>query len=301
MKKISCKAFGKINLTLDVLGKRADGYHEVRTIYQGISLFDLVEIEKIEKRSGKEREITLTCNRPELSTGADNLAYRAARLLQEDFPRLSGFKIHLTKRIPLAAGLAGGSADAAAVLLGINELEGLGLSPAELRNYGALLGSDVPFCLEPLTALGEGRGELLQACAEAPEMWLTLFKPPFSVSTKEVYENLTRVNTIKRPDTEKVLAGLEKQDQELILAHLANVLEESTFNLFPQLGKWKTELEELGACKVMMAGSGPTLLAFAANRQEAEQLAASFSKQDWEVVVVRTTNREDLAGRMVLA
>ncbi len=299
MKKIVYKAYGKINLTLDVLGKRPDGYHEVRTILQGISLHDLVELEITEGDGEQRPNIRLSSNLPQLSTGADNLAYRAAELLMGDFPHLSGLKIHLTKRIPLAAGLAGGSTDAAATLLGINQLAGLGLSLADLRNYAARLGSDVPFCLEPLTAIGEGRGELIRECVAAPELWLTLAKPPFSVSAQAAYQSLAKVKITGRPQTEKVLEGLQKKDLNLIYANMGNVLEDATFFLFPQLTDWKKEMEELGAAKVMMSGSGPTLLAFFGEREGAEKLAALLHKPDWDIAVARTTNHQDLVERVI--
>jgi len=295
MRRIICKAYGKINLTLDVLGKRADGYHEILTLFQGISLYDEVCLEK-EDAEG----ILLTCDSPALSTGPENLAYQAVQLLKERFSQISGVKIHLTKRIPLAAGLAGGSADAAAVLAGLNRLYQLDLSREELGHYGARLGSDVTFCLEPLTAIGRGRGERLSPCCPCPEMWLVLLKPPFSVSTKEVYTHLAQVKIAQRPELSKVLQGLRAGNKQLIYSYLGNVLEYSTFALYPQLKIWAQEIAELGAEKVMMSGSGPSLLAFMNTKREAEQLASSFHKPDWQVGVVRTINSEDLRGRMMM-
>ncbi|MGI6605631.1 MAG: 4-(cytidine 5'-diphospho)-2-C-methyl-D-erythritol kinase [Peptococcia bacterium] len=298
MKKVVCKAYGKVNLTLDVLGKRPDGYHEVLTVLQGISLHDLVSLEIGGSHEKGGQGIQLTCDIPQLSTGPENLAYRAAELLREDFPQLGGIKIHLTKRIPLAAGLAGGSADAAAVLLGLNSLAGLGLSLADLRRYAARLGSDVPFCLEPLTAIGKGRGERITECAQAPEIWLTLAKPPFNVATKDAYENLHKVTITNRPHTEKVLEGLDRQDEDLMYAHMGNVLEEATFDMYPELREWKKEMEELGAAKVLMSGSGPTLIGFFPTQEEAQKFAVSFHKPQWEIAVARTITRDDLAERV---
>lgn len=293
MSKILIKAYAKINLTLDVLGKRADGYHEIRTIFQGISLHDQVYIEKGEKG------IELSCSIPELGTGAENLAYKAAQSLIEEFPQIFGIKIHLDKKIPLAAGLAGGSTDAAAVLVGINQLYKLGLSLAQLRQYGAKLGSDVPFCLYPLTAIGEGRGEILHQCPSCPELWLVVAKPPFSVSTKDVYQHISWADLATRPEIAKVIQGMEEKDKELIYEHIANTMEYSTFDLYPQLEGWKKEIEQLGAKKVIMSGSGPSLLAFTENKQAAEKLASSINKPGWSVEVASTVNHELIEGRAV--
>jgi 4-diphosphocytidyl-2-C-methyl-D-erythritol kinase len=311
MSKIYIKAYAKINLTLDVLGKRADGYHQIRTIFQGISLHDCIYLEKGEAagdgegigakegKKGKEAKvIELSCNLPELGTGADNLAYQAAHLLAEEFPQISGIKIHLDKQIPLAAGLAGGSTDAAAVLVGINELYRLGLSLQQLRQYGAKLGSDVSFCVYPLTAGGEGRGEILRDCPACPQLWLVVAKPPFSVSTKEVYQHVKWDNLTTRPEIAKVIRALKDQNKELIYQHMANVMEYSTFDLYPQLKDWKQEIERLGASKVIMSGSGPTLLAFMEDQQATEKLASCLCKPGWNVRVVKTINEEIINERM---
>jgi 4-diphosphocytidyl-2-C-methyl-D-erythritol kinase len=293
MRKVQLKAYGKINITLDILGKRPDGYHELQTVFQGISLYDDVIIEK------GENGISLTCDLPELSTGPENLAYKAATVIMKDFPDIQGVKIHLTKKIPLAAGLAGGSTDAAAVLVGINELYDLHLSYEQLITYGGRLGSDVPFCLFPLTAVGEGRGEILKECSPCPELWLVMAKPPFSVSTKDVYQNLSRVTINKRPEIEKVLQGLKEKNIDLIYQYMSNVLEFSTFQLHPQLKEWVKEIEDLGAEKVMMSGSGPSLLAFTLNKDNAEKLRSSLKLPGWNIEIVRTTNINDLKERMV--
>lgn len=297
MPKIICKAYGKINLTLDVLGKRPDGYHDLLTLFQGISLYDEITLTKGDSEA---EEIVLTCDLAGLSTGPDNLAYQAAYLLKEKFPQIVGLRIDIRKRIPLAAGLAGGSADAAAVLLGLNRLYNLDLSLEELGKLGARLGSDVPFCLHPLTAIGEGRGELLsEVSSPSPELWLVLCKPPFGVSTKEVYQHLSQVQVTKRPDLAGALAGLQSRNRKLFYASLGNILENSTFDLYPQLQTWAQEIEALGAEKVMMVGSGPTLMAFVENKKEAEKLKSSFKKPNWSLEVVRTTTCEDLKGRLI--
>ena len=297
MPKIICKAYGKINLTLDVLGKRPDGYHEILTLFQGISLYDEITLTNESPEAGK---IVLTCDLAGLSTGQDNLAYQAAHLLSEKFPQITGLRIEMKKRIPLAAGLAGGSSDAAAGLLGLNRLYQLDLSLEELGKIGASLGSDVPFCLNPLTAIGKGRGELLSEVGyPCPELWLVLCKPSFGVSTKEVYQHLSQVQVTKKPNLEGALTGLQSGNRKLFYASLGNILEDSTFVLYPQLPIWVQEIAALGAKKVMMAGSGPTLMAFMENKTEADQLKSSFEKPNWNVMVVRTITSEDLKGRMI--
>jgi len=297
MSKIICKAYGKINLTLDVLGKRPDGYHDILTLFQGISLYDEIILTKVYP---EVEGLVLTCNLAELSTGPDNLVYQAAHLLREKFPQIGGLNIEIQKRIPLAAGLAGGSSDAAAVLQGLNRLYNLDLSLAELGKLGAMLGSDVPFCLNPLTSIGEGRGERLSEVGyPCPELWLVLCKPPFGVSTKEVYEYFSKIRVTNRPDLAGALAGLRSGNRKMLYASMDNILENSTFNLYPQLPIWAQEIAALGAEKVMMAGSGPTLMAFVENKKEADKLKSSLEKPNWSVEIVRTITSEDLKGRMI--
>lgn len=294
MQMVSVKGYAKINLTLDVLGKRDDGYHEVAMLMQGIDLYDVVILEK--RRAG----ISLESNWQELSSGSDNLAYQAAVLLQKDFPAIDGVHIKLKKRIPLAAGLAGGSTNAAAVLLGLNYLYDLGLSLDRLRAYGARLGSDVPFCLHPLTALATGRGEMIRELPSCPPLWLVLVKPPFGVSTKEVYGHLKKVVIKERPSLTGALQALNTGDLTLLYQSMANVLEHATFDLYPELRQGLEELKKAGAKKAMMSGSGPTLIAFVENEARAEELASSWPKSDWRVVVTRSLEPRDLDRRMVV-
>ena len=292
--KIIIKAYAKINLTLDVLGKRADGYHQVETVMQGINLYDLVEME----RTG--REIRLVCNIPELE-GKDNLAFRAAVLMKEKYGLKPGFSINLQKNIPVEAGLGGGSADAAAVILGVNQLCGLDLTLEEMRADAAGLGSDVPFCLRPLTALATGRGEQIKDLETCPVLWLALAKPPFGVSAAEAYRHLSRVSIKKRPALQAVLQAIAGQQKGMLYQHMDNVLEEATFDLYPRLKTYVREIEALGARKVMMSGSGPTLLVFGENEEEARRLANLLKKPDWQVFVSRTTVAEDLVTRIMLS
>ena len=294
MQKVSVKGYAKINLTLDVLGKRDDGYHEVAMLMQGIDLYDVVTLEK------RGAGISLESNWQELSSGSDNLAYQAAALLQKDFPVIDGIHINLKKRIPLAAGLAGGSSNAAAVLLGLNYLYDLGLSLNKLRAYGASLGSDVPFCLHPLTALATGRGEMISELPPCPPLWLVLVKPPFGVSTKEVYGHLEEVIIKKRPSLAGALKALKTGDLALLYNSMANVLEYATFDLYPELRQGLEKLIKAGAKKAMMSGSGPTLIAFVENKSRAEELASSWPKSDWRVEVTRSLGPGDLDRRVVV-
>jgi 4-diphosphocytidyl-2-C-methyl-D-erythritol kinase len=291
MQKILLKAYGKINLTLDVLEKRPDGYHEIETLFRGIHLYDIVSLER------QAWGIQLECSEKSLE-GPDNLAFQAASLLQRDFPQIQGVTIRLFKRIPIAAGLAGGSADAAAVLIGMNRLFKLNLSRQQLHHYAAQLGADIPFCLYPLSAIGRGKGEELTPVPEGPPIWLVLVKPPFGLFTQEVYEHLSKVDIPARPDLSGVLEGLERQDYPKIFQNLGNVLAYSAFELQPKLQEWQQELAQK-AEQVMMTGSGPTLVAFFSNEEAARKLAALWTQPRWEVLLSRTLSKEELESRMV--
>lgn len=296
MQRIKVKAYAKINLALDVLGRRNDGFHELESVMQGISLYDQVELEMLGTPG-----ILLECPYPETGPPEDNLAYRAAKLLQGKYGCKQGVRITIHKAIPAAAGLAGGSADGAAVLLGLNKLFSLGLSRDSLYYLASELGSDVPFCLWPATAMAAGRGERISQLPSPPPLWLVLCKPAYAVSTADVYHNLKNVQITLRPDIPGLVAELlEKKDPLRAYPKMVNVLEYSTFELFPQLREEAKELESLGALRVMMAGSGPTLAAFAGGEREAWELSEKWSKGDWEKIVARTLVPDDLRERAEL-
>lgn len=295
MGRLIIKAFAKINLALDVLGRRDDGFHEVEMIMHGINLFDQIEI-----APSNEDGIHLVCSSPETGPVKDNLAYRAAQLIQQEFGLKTGLTLVIKKNIPVAAGLAGGSADGAAVLLGLNELFDLKLTKEKLLDLAARLGSDVPFCLNPLAAVARGRGELLTDVPCGEVLWLVLLKPPFGVSTEHVYQNLSNVLIEARPDIPGILKSLAEHKLPKAYQKMANVLEYSTFGLYPELLSQARELKGLGVQRVMMTGSGPTLMAFTEGEMQARQLAASWSKKDWDVIVTRTLQREDLEERMTI-
>ncbi|MGI9952559.1 4-(cytidine 5'-diphospho)-2-C-methyl-D-erythritol kinase [Moorellaceae bacterium AZ2] len=284
MQGIELQAYAKVNLTLEVKGLRPDGYHEISTIFQSIDLHDTVFLAPGE---GIELEVRgLAAPR-----GADNLACRAAFLLKGKYP-FPGVKIILKKRIPLAAGLAGGSADAAAVLVGLNYLWGLGLTPGALAGIGAELGADVPFCVLGGTALGRGRGEQLTLLPPPPRLWLVLVKPPFGVSTAAVYRGwdagLASGWEGDLPREEEALVALHRRDREALVSSLGNFLEGVTFRLYPEVAAIKGRLISLGAEKAVLCGSGPTVFGVAPTREDAERIAAAL-RQDYPETMVTCT------------
>lgn len=254
MNQIELKALAKINLGLDVLGKRENGYHDVRMIMQSIYLYDEV---KIEKKDMPEIEVVSNLNF--LPTGEDNIAYKAARLLQEEFKISDGVKITLKKHIPVAAGLAGGSSNAAAVLFGMNRMFRLGLSQKSLMERGVKLGADVPYCIMRGTVLAEGIGEELHKLPAMPKCTVLIAKPPVSVSTKTVYEALDSKEITEHPDIDGIIEGLERQDLKKIAGCMGNVLEDVTIPMHPVIDEIKQVMKDCGALGAMMSGSGPTV------------------------------------------
>lgn len=254
MNQIELKALAKINLGLDVLGKRENGYHDVRMIMQSIYLYDEV---KIEKKDTPEIEVVSNLNF--LPTGEDNIAYKAARLLQEEFKISDGVKITLKKHIPVAAGLAGGSSNAAAVLFGMNRMFRLGLSQKSLMERGVKLGADVPYCIMRGTVLAEGIGEELHKLPAMPKCTVLIAKPPVSVSTKTVYEALDSKEITEHPDIDGIIEGLERQDLKKIAGCMGNVLEDVTIPMHPVIDEIKQVMKDCGALGTMMSGSGPTV------------------------------------------
>ena len=262
--EINLRAYGKINLGLDVTGKRPDGYHEVRMVMQNVSLYDGVRI-------GTRRApgIGVRTNLPFLPTGPDNLVYRAAKLLMDEFDIGEGISVSLYKKIPVAAGMAGGSSDAAAVLVGMNRMFRLGLSKRQLMERGVKLGADIPYCIMRGTALAEGIGERLTPLPSMPECSLLLAKPPISVSTKFVYGSLKADSLPFHPDIGGLLKGLEDKDLTAISSCLGNVLETVTIPAYPQIQEIKNQMKEAGALAALMSGSGPTVFGICTEREKA--------------------------------
>ena len=252
--KIYEKAPAKINLVLDVLRKREDGYHEVEMIMTMVDLADRIELMEIPGDT-----IVLSCQSGYVPLDEKNLAFQAAKLVKEKFNVRKGVYIHLNKKIPVAAGLAGGSSDAAATLRGLNRLWNLNLSTAELQQLGAELGSDVPYCVAGGTAISRGRGEILEPIPSLPKCWVILAKPPITVSTAAIYDQLNIDKIDNHPSVQKMKEAITKKDYEQICQSLGNVLENVTLSLYPEVGRIKKSMIKLGADGVLMSGSGPTV------------------------------------------
>ncbi len=254
MNEIKVKALAKVNLGLDILRKREDGYHDVRMIMQTIHLYDQLEIKKT-----NEPGIHITVNLDFLPTDENNLIYKAAKLMQDTYSLEQGVDVNLQKHIPVAAGMAGGSTDAAAVLYGMNELFGLKLKRKKLMELGVSLGADVPYCLMRGTALAEGIGEQLKSLPPMPKCPVLIAKPAVSVSTKFVYEHLKLDENTVHPDIDAQLAALGKGDLKGVAAHMGNLLETVTIPAYPVIDEIKRCMLESGAINAMMSGSGPTV------------------------------------------
>ena len=287
--RLTLKAPAKINLALEVAGKRPDGYHEVAMIMQSVSLHDTLIL------SLQESDITLMCDRPELPCDHSNLAYRAAELLRREVGVARGVKIELNKRIPLAAGLAGGSTDAAAVLKGLNRLWGLALSPVELEQLAARLGSDVPFCLWGGTSLATGRGEILTPLPDFAGHGVVLANPPLHVSTAWVYGNYRGTTGNRRRDIASLRHSIEQQDFAAVADTLFNDLETVTVPAYPQVAEIKEQLLQAGAAGVLMSGSGPTVFALTPDFASAAELAGRAALgEDVAVFIAETVAREEM-------
>jgi len=247
------KAPAKINLSLDVLGKREDGYHDVKMIMTTIDLADRIELELLE-----QNRIIVTSHNRYVPDDQRNLAYQAAALLKEIFGVKLGAQITITKNIPVAAGLAGGSSDAAAVLRGLNKLWGLNCTIDELAQIGAKIGSDVSFCVYGGTAIATGRGEKIEHIDSPPPCWVILAKPSQGVSTATVYQNLN-LNEIEHPNVDGMIDAITNQDYKQICDSLGNVLESVTLKFHPEVAMIKEQMKRFGADAVLMSGSGPTV------------------------------------------
>lgn len=274
MDKLQLKALGKINLGLDVLGKRENGYHDVRMVMQTLYLYDTVTLIK-EETDGIEIESNLYF----LPKDENNIAWRAARLLMDEFHIEGGIRIVLEKHIPVAAGMAGGSSNAAAVLYGMNRMYELGLSQQELMDRGVTLGADVPYCIMRGTVLAEGIGEILSPLPPMPRCQILIAKPPISVSTKSIYQALDSREIEEHPDIDGIIDGLKKQDLHQVAGAMGNVLEDVTMEMHPVIGKIKNCMLEHGALGAMMSGSGPTVFGIYDDKNKIRTAMSKIKKQ----------------------
>ncbi|MCQ2539297.1 MAG: 4-(cytidine 5'-diphospho)-2-C-methyl-D-erythritol kinase [Acetatifactor sp.] len=265
MNTITVKAYAKINLGLNVCGRYPNGYHEVKMIMQTVGIYDELKVEKIPEG------ILLTTDSGELPADENNLVYKAAKLMKENYPIKEGVRIHLTKNIPIAAGMAGGSTDAAATLKAMNELFDLKIPREELMEKSVTIGADVPYCVLGGTALAEGIGEKLTVLPPAPSCYVLVAKPDINVSTKYVYEHLDAEGVKHHPDIDGMRASIEAGDLSGIISRLENVLEVVTVPAHPVIDLIKQRMLALGADGSLMSGSGPTVFGLFTDKEKAEK------------------------------
>ena len=276
------KAYAKINIALDIVGKREDGYHLLRMIMQTIDLYDTIEIEKI--NSG----IKLKCNKHYVPTDERNLAYKAAKLFKETYSIDDGVDIKLNKNIPVSAGLAGGSTDAAGVLKLMNKMFEINADDDELKALGLKLGADVPYCINGGTALCEGIGEEITQLKQFKDKILILIKPPFGVSTKEVYKSFDLSRVIFHPRIEALIESMENDDIYFVANNMKNLLENVTLKRHRVISSIKEEVILNGSIGTMMSGSGPTVFAFFDDMLQAQTCYDSMKKKYKDVFITRT-------------
>lgn len=284
MNSITVKAYAKINLGLDVLRKRPDGYHDVSMIMQTVNLHDTINIRKT-----KFQSLTIQSNLYYLPTDQRNIVYKAVDLFREYYSLRSGIDIFLNKRIPVAAGLAGGSADAAATLMGLNKLFQIGLSLEQLMELGVKLGADVPYCLLMGTALSEGIGEKLSPLPPMPDCSILLVKPDISVSTKYVYENLYLNKETDHPDIPLMLEALKENNLYKLTPLMKNILESVTIKEHPIIEEIKASMKDQDALTSLMSGSGPTVFGIFDSQYKAEKAYIYFKSRsnEWQVFLTK--------------
>lgn len=286
MDQVNIKAYAKINLTLDVIGKRADGYHLVQMIMQQIDLYDEITLIRQDQR------ITLVSDSAFIPENPQNLAWRAVTLMQDKLDLHQGVRIAIRKRIPVAAGLAGGSSDAAAVIHGYAELCKVPLSLSEKMTLGLQLGADVPFCLMGGAALAEGIGERLTPIRGLKGGWLVICKPNFGVSTREVYTSLKWDQIEKHPETAQMLRALEEGSALAICPFLGNVLEEVTCRKYPEVKALKDKMLQYGADGALMSGSGPTVFGIFRSAEKARNACANLKRFYRQTYAIKTISNQ---------
>ena len=273
MDKYEIKAYAKINLGLDVVRRLENGYHEVKMVMQTVGIYDVLSLEKAEEG------IVVTTDSGELPTDENNLIYKAAKLMKERYAVTEGVRIHLQKNIPIAAGMAGGSTDAAATLKGMNELFGLNATLQELQEIGVKIGADVPYCVMGGTALAEGIGEKLTALAPAPECVVLVAKPDINVSTKYVYEHLDAAGVSKHPDIDGMVEAIKVGSLKGVVERMENVLETVTVPAYPIIDTIKARMLESGAEGSLMSGSGPTVFGIFTDEEQAKKAYEQIKRE----------------------
>ena len=302
MRKVKQKAYAKINLSLDILGRLENGYHIVKMVMQTIDLSDELIFET-QDRECPSMEITLASDSGEIPAGEDNLIVRAVRRMEYKYGIRKDLRITLNKRIPVAAGMAGGSTDAAAALRAVRDLFVPHVSDEELQKIGVTLGADIPYCVTGGTQLSEGIGEVLTVLPDAPQCGLVICKPPVGVSTAEVYHRYDSLQQVRHPDIDAQIEAIRRGDLEGMAGACGNVLEEVTGAMYPRIGEIERFFEEQGALVSKMSGSGPTVFAVFSDMQQAVRAAQAFEAQDEEkdckVIVCSFVYRimEDVDGR----
>lgn len=267
------RAMAKINLGLDVIRKRDDGYHEVRMIMQTIKMYDVLDI-----RKKKTQGISLSTNLPYVPSDERNLVYKAAKLLMDEFDIKEGISMRLFKFVPVAAGMAGGSSDAAAAFVGVNRLFRLGLSQEELMERAVQIGADVPYCIMRGTALAEGIGEKLTPLPAMPEGYVLIGKPGINVSTKTAYENLNLAAIEQHPDIDGMIRDIRNKDLYSMTEKMVNVFEPGLMKKYPVIQEIRDFMEEKGALKAMMSGSGPTVFGIFDSKEKMNTAASALKK-----------------------
>ncbi|MBQ8232193.1 MAG: 4-(cytidine 5'-diphospho)-2-C-methyl-D-erythritol kinase [Lachnospiraceae bacterium] len=282
MNSYQIKAYAKINLGLDVVRRLENGYHEVKMVMQAVGIYDELTLTRTEEG------ITVTTDKEELPTDDNNLIYKAAKIMMETYHIEGGIHIHLKKNIPIAAGMAGGSTDAAATFKGINRLYDLDCTLEELMKLGVKVGADVPYCVLGGTALAEGIGEKLTSLNPAPDCYVLVAKPPINVSTKYVYEHLDAEGIEEHPDIDGMVEAIWEESLQGILDRMGNVLENVTEKKYPIIAELKNKMKELGALNSLMSGSGPTVFGIFIDERIAREAFEALKKENPECQVFLT-------------
>lgn len=282
MDSIEVKAYAKVNLSLDVINRRENGYHEVEMIMQQVTLHDNIKITK------KNNGISIHTDCIFIPSNSKNIAYKIAAGVLDKFDISTGIHIEIEKRIPVAAGLAGGSADAAAVIIGLNKLFDLKMSKEEMKNFSVAYGADIPFCIEGGAAVARGIGEELEVIDGLKKVWMVLYKPSISVSTQEIYRKLNVSNIKKHPDTRLLLDAIKRGSYRELACNMYNVLEEITVDKYPLIKDVERKMREYGALGAMMSGSGPTVFGIFKNYNSAKSAFKNLQRKNKQVFLVMT-------------